>query len=183
MRSLKGYELKAKTICINIQHEKGNHVGLVQFFDDQIKKYEFQLGLTPGLLDQSLVRENQAFQEQQEYRHKKPNIDERVDTLDLGTQPAQNIDQSAFQPPMPSNHFQTFDQNQTIKLQADDYISGSNNGKPQFETLGVTIDKSGKQNDQNVDDTLQGIFATLEKNDMSDTGANDQNPDWLFGKK
>ncbi len=43
-----------------------------------------------------------------------------------------------------------------------------------FETLGVTIDKSGKQNaNGNVDDTLQGIFATLEKNDMSDTGAND----------
>lgn len=81
---------------------------------------------------------------------------------------------------MPSNHFQTYDQNQTIKLQADETIAG----KPVFETLGVTIDKSGKQNaNGNVDDTLQGIFATLEKNDMSDTGANDQNPDWLFDKK
>ena len=63
MRSLKGYELKAKTTCINIQHEKGSQVRLVEFFDDQIKKYEFQLGITTGILDESLVKENQIFQE------------------------------------------------------------------------------------------------------------------------
>lgn len=31
---------------------------IIEFFDENIKKYEFQLGLTPGILDNSLVREN-----------------------------------------------------------------------------------------------------------------------------
>lgn len=35
----------------------------MEFFDDQIKKYEFQLGITTGILDESLVKENQIFQE------------------------------------------------------------------------------------------------------------------------
>ncbi len=39
--------------------------------------------------------------------------------------------------------------------------------------------------DQSANETIQGIFANLEKeeNDMSDTGGNDQNPEWLFNTK
>ena len=135
------------------------------------------------MLDASLVRENQAFQEQQEYKHKKPFIDETVDFVDLGPGPAQNIDQSAFKPPMPANHFQTYDQNQTMKLQADETIA-MQSGKPMFETQG-TQKIHGGAIDRSANETLHGIFATLkqEANDMSDTGGNDQNPEWLFDKK
>jgi len=42
-------------------------VRLVEWFDDQIKKYEFQLGITTGILDASLVYENQIFQEKVNY--------------------------------------------------------------------------------------------------------------------
>jgi len=43
---------------VNIQQEKGPDARIIEFFDDQIKKYEFQLGITPGILELSLVREN-----------------------------------------------------------------------------------------------------------------------------
>ena len=49
---------------MNMQAEKGADLRIVEYFDDQIKKYEFQLGITPGILEASLVRENQQLQEQ-----------------------------------------------------------------------------------------------------------------------
>jgi len=77
---------------MNMQVEKGAELRIIEYFDDQIKKYEFQLGITPGILEASLVRENQQLQEQQEeaviVRGTRPKIDEQIDTLDLGpTQP------------------------------------------------------------------------------------------------
>ena len=56
--------MKARNICMNMQAEKGADLRIVEYFDDQIKKYEFQLGITPGILEASLVRENQQLQEQ-----------------------------------------------------------------------------------------------------------------------
>ena len=41
-----------------MQQERGPEIRIIEFFEDQIKKYEFQYGITPGLLDASLVREN-----------------------------------------------------------------------------------------------------------------------------
>jgi len=38
-------------------------------------------------------------------------------------------------------------------------------------------------NEQTANETIQRLYANLEENDMSDTGGNDQNPDWLEGKK
>ena len=109
-RSVKQHELRARNICVNIQQEKGNEVRIIEYFDDQIKKYEFQLGITPGILEQSLVRENQKLQEQLEARPTRPNIDEHVDTLDLGTAPEPD-----FKPPKANNFGnnpgQTYDQN------------------------------------------------------------------------
>ena len=58
------------------------------------------MGITAAILDESLVRENQLHQEEQEeqkrFNHKKPNLDEHVDTLDLGAP-------EAFAPPKVNN--------------------------------------------------------------------------------
>jgi len=32
---------------------------IIEYFDDQIKRFEFRLGITPGILEASLVREQQ----------------------------------------------------------------------------------------------------------------------------
>ena len=55
---VKDAEVKARNHCARTQQEKGSQIRLVEFFDESIKKYEFQLGLTPGIIDESLVREN-----------------------------------------------------------------------------------------------------------------------------
>ena len=112
---------------MRIQQEKGPEVRIIEFFDDNIKKYEFQLGITPGILEASLVRENQQLQEKRERMDS--------DTMDLGRQAQleQPANISVFVPPKINNFgnmHQTFDQNQTIKLggHLDDTIQ---NGKPQ----------------------------------------------------
>ena len=57
-RSVKQYELKARNICIHMQQERGADIRIIEFFEDRIKHYEFRYGITPGLLDASLVAEN-----------------------------------------------------------------------------------------------------------------------------
>ena len=66
-RALKQHELRARNICVGMHHEKGPDIRVIEFFDDNVKKYEFQLGITPGILDESLVRVNQREQEQREF--------------------------------------------------------------------------------------------------------------------
>ena len=103
--------MKARNLCISIQQERGPEVKTLEFFDDNVKKYEFQLGITAAILDESLVRENQLHQEEQEFNHKRPGqIDEHVDTLDLGPT-------EVFQPPKVNNIMApgtTFDNEQTM---------------------------------------------------------------------
>lgn len=66
------------------------------------------MGITPGILEASLVRENQREQEQRDFNHKRPLLDATVDTLDLGTVNPQ----PEFNPPRMNNfHQNTFDQN------------------------------------------------------------------------
>ena len=74
---IKDAELKARNHCVKLQQEKGPDVKLIEYFDECLKKYEFQLGLTPGIIDESLVRENQRLQEERER-------DQLIDTDDLG---------------------------------------------------------------------------------------------------
>ena len=51
--------------------------------------------------------------------------------------------------------------------------------------IGAFGKNTSANHDQTANDTIAGIYATLnkEENDMSDTGGHDQNPDWLEGKK
>ena len=65
-RTLKQHEVKARNICISLQVEKGADCRIIEYYDDQIKKFEFQLGITPGILDESLVREGREQQEREE---------------------------------------------------------------------------------------------------------------------
>ena len=40
-RKVKEAETKVKSICSRTKHEKGPQIKLVEFFDENIKKYEF----------------------------------------------------------------------------------------------------------------------------------------------
>ena len=157
-RSLKQHEMKARNLCISIQQERGPEVKTLEFFDDNIKKYEFQLGITAAILDASLVLENQIHQEEQErFNHKRPNqIDEHVDTLDLGAP-------EVFAPPKVNNIMApgtTFDQHeQTMKLAPDDTIQ-----------LGIahvrTGGKVGVSNaNETANETIGGMVMAMNKED------------------
>ena len=170
-----------------MQHEKGPDIRIIEYFDDNVKKYEFQLGITPGILDESLVRVNQREQEQREFQHKKPMLDEQIDTLDLG-----NIPQPDFRPPVMNNigpgaaagANMTLDQNQnqTIRLgQMDEsraiFRPGQLNGTQAFGQSGVN---------DTANDTIGGLMVAMnkEENDRSETGGDDyQNEDWLREKR
>lgn len=184
-RALKQFELRARNICVGIQHEKGPDVRIIEYFDDQVKKYEFQLGITPGILDESLVRVNQQEQEQREFQHKKPMIDEQIDTLDLG-----NIPQPEFRPPNMNNigpgaaANMTLDQNQnqTIRLgQVDEsraiFRPGQLNG-----TLG--FNQPGGVNDT-ANDTIGGLMVAMNKEDnaISETGGDEYMNDEMLREK
>lgn len=41
IKALEAHEARAKTLCGNIQQEKGADTRILQYFEDQIKKYEF----------------------------------------------------------------------------------------------------------------------------------------------
>ena len=170
-RSLKQHELRARTICVNIQHEKGPDIRIIEFFDDNVKKYEFQLGITPGILEQSLVRENQQLQEEREFQHKKPNIDATIDMLDLGQMP-----QTEFKPPVMNNigtgaaANMTVDQNQnqTIRLNQVD------ESRAIFRPGQLNAPGQSGVNETN-NDTIGGLMVVMnnEENDRSETGGDD----------
>lgn len=61
-RNQKLYETKVRNVCANIQAERSD-VRLVEFYEDQVKNYEFRLGITPAILDASLVKEQQIEME------------------------------------------------------------------------------------------------------------------------
>ena len=97
-------------------------------------------------------------------------IDEHVDTLDLGTM------QPEFQPPKQNNFLNqvTFDQNQTIKLGADETMASNR--------LAAPIKGGNHGVNDTGNDTMQRIVAHLnkEENDRSETGGDDyMNEDWL----
>lgn len=181
---IKDAELKARNHCVKLQQEKGPDVKLIEFFDECLKKYEFQLGLTPGIIDESLVRENQRLQEERER-------DQLIDTDDLGlgapvrkSNQNRQADISVFQPPKENKaqKWDTFDQNQTIKLGGggeDTIMNGSR--IPHMFPRG----QGGGVNDT-ANETLVNVVATLNKedNDRSETGGDDyQNPEWLKDKR
>ena len=164
-RQLKQHEMKARTFCGHIAQDKGPSVKIIEFFDEQIKKYEFQLGITPALLDESLVRENQLHQEEQSiirnerFNHKRPDeIDANIDFLDLGTKagPDANASLANFQPQGINNfgNNMTIDQNQTIKLGGAGDKSIGVGGMNQDKSLFVA---------QNHDDTVGGLMAVMTK--------------------
>lgn len=167
-----------------MHQEKGVELRVVEFFEDQIKKYEFQLGITPAILEESLVREQQRYMENKErgFQHKKPFLEEDVDTIDLGTTAAagqnKNLNESKFAPPKINNLGITIDQNQTIKLPIDDSMASGRlvaqiNGQP-VQPRGAA-GNAGGGNETTVNDTMAGIVATLnrEDNDRSETGGDD----------
>lgn len=169
-RALKQHELRARNICVNIQHEKGPDLKIIEFFDDQIKKYEFQLGITPGILEQSLVRENQLQQEEREFEHKKPNLDENIDCLDLGAAQAQP--QPEFIPPKINNIVggvnMTLDQNQNQTIR----LGGGVDESRAFQRPGQL---NGTKFNDTVNDTIGGIVVAMnkEENERSETGGDD----------
>ena len=166
-RQLKQHEMKARSFCGHIAQDKGPSVKIIEFFDEQIKKYEFQLGITPALLDESLVRENQKHQEEQSiirnnerFNHKRPDeIDANIDFLDLGTKagPDANASLANFQPQGINNfgNNMTIDQNQTIKL--------GGVGDKSIRMGGMNQDEKSLFVAQNADDTVGGLMAVMTK--------------------
>lgn len=129
---------------------------------------------------------NQREQEEREFKHKKPMLDEQIDTLDLGQQ-APNID---FRPPVANtigpgaaaNMTLDQNQNQTIRLGGNDesraiFRPGQLNATNVFGASGVN---------ETGNDTIGGLMVAMnrEENDKSETGGEDyQNEEWLRDKK
>lgn len=77
-----------------MQAEMGPDIRVIEFFEDQVKNFEFRLGITPAILDASLVKDQQRTIEEKEKRARatRPELGD-VDFLDLdadapGSQPA-----------------------------------------------------------------------------------------------